>query len=222
MVISHRHKFLYFVIPKTASATLRKSLEPFVDVGWPVTTHPQHVTIAAFQRSDYVGLFADYLKFTCVRNPYDRLYSGYLQDRYAAEHYPRWTKVKKPVFDAIGDDFPTYFNEHAMQADIETDWEWICFCPMTAFATGPDGELVMDFVGRAETLDQDISTLAGLIGAPITKAPDVNVRQGRCGTRPKYLEHFDRRTLAAVNEVYRRDFELFGYEMIDPADLPSR
>jgi len=222
MVISHRYKFLYFVIPKTASATLRKSLEPFVDIGWPVTKHPQHVTVAAFLQSEHAELFDQYLKFTCVRNPYDRLYSGYLQDRFAAENYPRWTKVKKPIFDRIGDDFSTYFNDHAIRADLENDWQWICFCPMSAFALGPDGGLAMDFVGRAETLEQDIGALATLTGAPITKAPDENVRQGVCRTRPKYLEHFDRKTIASVNEIYRRDFELFGYEMIDPDELPSR
>lgn len=216
MVISHRYRFLYFVVPKTGSATLRKSLEPFVDIGWPVTQGEQHTTVPSFLRSEHASLFDDYFKFTFVRNPYDRLYSGYLQDRYAAEKSPRWAKAKKPVFDRIGDDFNAYFNDHVVHADVENDWQWICFCPMSEFAVHPGGDMAMDFIGRAESLEQDIGELAATLGVPMLKAPDENVRQGICLTEPKYLRHFDRATVAAVNRLYRRDFELFGYPMLDP------
>ncbi|MFC5570454.1 sulfotransferase family 2 domain-containing protein [Lysobacter yangpyeongensis] len=222
MVISHRHRFLHFVIPKTASATLRQSLAPFADIGWPVSKYQQHVTIAAFLRSEHAPLFPDYFKFAFVRNPYDRIYSGYLQDRYAAETYPRWIRAKKPLFDEIGDDFSTYFNEYALKADLENDWQWICFCPMSAFTVDAGGKLAMDFVGRAENLAQDIATLASRLRLPLEKAPDENVRQGLCSAEPKYLPHFDRRTIFAVNATYRRDFELFGYPMLDPDSFPER
>lgn len=221
MVISHRHEFLYFVIPKTGSATLRKSLEPYVDIGWPVSNYKQHETIREFLDSELSALFRKYKKFTFVRNPYDRLYSGYLQDRFASQNYPRWAKAKQPIFDKLGDDFPTYFNEYVLHADIVSNWEWICFCPMSEFALGPDGELAMEFVGRSENLAEDVGKLASFIGLPIVKAADENVRSGLCDAKPKYLAHFDRRTVAAINETYQQDFNLFGYEMLDPERFPS-
>jgi hypothetical protein len=221
MLISHRHRFLYFVVPKCASATLRRSLAPYADIGWPVSNFEQHVNIRRFKATEHAGLLEDYFKFTFVRNPYDRIYSGYLQDRHAGENYPRWIRAKKPIFDQIGDDFPRYFNDHVLQSDIVMDWRWICFCPMVEFSHA-DGEPRMDFVGRAETVEEDIRRLSERLGLPVAKADDENVRNGLCTPEPKYLDRYDRRTLAAVNRVYAEDFRLFGYEMIDPERLPER
>src|SRR5690606_12323699 len=107
VVISHRHRYLYFVVPKCASATVRQSLAPFTDLGYPVTKGvPQHLTIESFLKSQYAPLWeAGYLRFTFVRNPYDRLYSGWLQDRAAATRAQRWREAKAPIFERIGDDF---------------------------------------------------------------------------------------------------------------------
>lgn len=221
MLISHRHRFLYHVVPKCASATLRQSLAPFADIGWPVSNYQQHMTIADFAKTDLAGKTSGYFRFTFVRNPYDRLYSGYLQDRHAGENYGRWITAKKPIFDTIGDDFPRYFREYVEPADRLTDWRWICFCPMTAFAC-EDGRIVLDFVGHAETLEEDLSRLGDRLGIAVSKAPDHNVRNGHCAVRPKYLQHYDRATVEAVNRIYADDFALFGYDTVDPADFPQR
>lgn len=223
MLISHRHRFLYFVVPKCASATVRKSLAEFADVGWPVSNHQQHVPIDNFLNSDQSHLADSYLKFTFVRNPYDRLYSGYLQDRYASEHYPRWTTVKKPIFDEIGDDFSTYFHEHVRAADVKNDWRWICFCPMHEFARSSSGAVRVDFVGRAECVERDLAKLGERLQLPIRKAPDENVRTGTaaCTVDPKYLDKFDRRTVETVNELYEIDFKMFGYPMLNAKDFPK-
>jgi len=220
VLISHRHRFAYFVVPKCASATLRQSLAPFADIGWPVTNYQQHMTLADFARTDLAAKVEGYFRFTFVRNPYDRLYSGYLQDRHAGENYGRWIKAKKPIFDVIGDDFPRYFREYVQKADIVSDWRWICFCPMSEFAYA-DGRNVLDFVGHAETLETDLSALGERLGLQIAKAPDENVRRGHCTVRPKYLPHYDRETIAAVNRLYADDFTRFGYDMVDPDDVPA-
>ncbi|MGQ4660261.1 sulfotransferase family 2 domain-containing protein [Lysobacter sp. F6437] len=221
MLISHRHRFLYFVVPKCASATIRKSLAEFSDVGWPVSNYQQHVPIDNFLESEEGGLANEYFKLTFVRNPYDRIYSGYLQDRYAADNYPRWTTVKKPIFDRIGDDFSTYFNEFVVPADAKRDWQWICFCPMYEFAQSTSGHIGVDFVGRAENVEQDLALLGERLGLPIRKATDENVRGQPCTTKPKYLDRYDSTTIQAVNELYERDFRQFGYPMLDPAGFPG-
>lgn len=213
MLISHRHKFLYFVIPKCGSATLRTSLAPHADVGWPVSNYEQHLPVARFLQTPDAALFDDYFKFTFTRNPYDRIYSGYLQDRYASENYPRWTKEKKPIFDEIGDDFTAYLRGHVSKADIHEDWRWICFCPMVDFAHR-DGNSILDFVGKAEQLEQDMGELSVRLGIQIEKAADKNVRTGICTARPKYLGFYDQEALEIVNDLYRDDFRSFGYEMV--------
>jgi len=220
MVISHRHNFLYFVIPKCASATVRRSISPFADIGWPVANFEQHMTINRFLQTEHAGLIDRYFKFTFVRNPYDRIYSGYLQDRFASENYPRWINAKKPIFDRIGDDFSLYLNDYALTMDIAGNWEWICFCPMSEFAFLKDRN-ILDFVGKAEALESDIQALAVHLGIDIEKAPDENVRTTICMPEPKYLKMYDRRSVANVNRVYADDFKHFGYQMLDPDAFPE-
>ncbi|WP_082546098.1 sulfotransferase family 2 domain-containing protein [Rhodanobacter sp. Root627] len=216
MLISHRHKFLYFVIPKCGSATLRQSLAPHADIGWPVNNYEQHVPIKRFLLTPEAPLLSTYFRFTFTRNPYDRIYSGYLQDRFASEHYPRWTKEKKPIFDEIGEDFAAYLEHYVSTADIGSDWRWICFCPMTEFAT-LDGKNMLDFVGRAEHLEEDMNKLGDALGLTIQKAPDHNVRTGTCSESLKYIDKYTPRSIQIVNDLYAQDFANFGYTMLDPA-----
>jgi hypothetical protein len=221
MVISHRHRYLYFVVPKCASATVRQSLAPYTDIGYPVTNFAQHLPIRRFLESEHAPLFdAGYFRFTFVRNPYDRLYSGYVQDRFAATQSPRWRHAKEPVFNAIGDDFNRYMLEHVRHADRANAWQWICFCPMHEFAYR-DGQCILDFVGRAESVQDGLEALSVRLGVVITKANDVNVNV-EPGNELKYLDRYDRATIELVNDIYREDFERFGYAMVDPHTFPVR
>lgn len=222
MVISHRHRYLYFVVPKCASATVRQSLAPYTDIGYPVTKGgTQHVTIEAFLASEHAALWDQgYLRFSFVRNPYDRLYSGWLQDRFAATQSPRWRQAKAAIFERTGDDFGRYVVEHVRHADRLHAWDWICWCPMHAFVCR-DGRPALDFVGRAEDVEAGLAELSRRLGVPIAKAVDANVNVPPA-TGLKHLEHYDRATVELVNELYAEDFSLFGYAKLDPAAFPAR
>ena len=221
MNISNRFRYLYFVIPKTASATVRHSLKSYTDIGYPVTAFEQHMTIEQFLKLDgATSVFDLYFKFSFVRNPYDRIYSGYMQDRLASVTWTKWIAAKKPIFDEIGDDFNRYLQEYVSRADVLHDWEWICFCPMTAF-THRDGEYALDWHGKVETLTTDLKALEERLGIKIQKAGDLNVRT-KAEQGLKYLHKYTRTSVQLVNQLYRHDFDCFDYPMIDPGDLPDR
>lgn len=219
MIISHRRKYLYFVVPKCASATLRQSLAEHTDIGYPVTDYPQHLTMAEFMRTEHAPLMDDYFKFTFVRHPYDRLYSGYLQDRLASERYEGWIEAKGPIFRDPEMSFERYMLDHVRQADIHTAWGWICFTPMCDFAFW-EGEFRLDWFGRAEHFDADLARLSAKIGAPISRAEDRNVNTPP-STGLKYRDKYSRPMIEWVNETYRQDFEVFGYEPLDPSLFPA-
>lgn len=222
MVISHRHRYLYFVVPKCASATVRQSLAPYTDIGYPVTKGgAQHVTIEAFLASEQASLWDEgYLRFSFVRNPYDRLYSGWVQDRFAATQSPRWQRAKAAIFERTGDDFGRYVVEHVRHADRLHAWDWICWCPMHAFVCR-DGQPALDFVGRAEDVEGGLAELSKRLGIPIAKAVDANVNVPPTAGL-KHMEHYDRATIEVVNELYAEDFSLFGYDVLDPGAFPTR
>lgn len=208
MVISHRHRFVYSVIPKCGSATIRTSLASYFDEGWPVNDRlPEHATLAQITalRPEVIP----YFKFSFVRNPYDRLYSGYLQDQRAAERSKKW-RVKRPLFEG-GCSFKRYLLDYVAHADTINDWQWICFTPMTEF-THVGSICVMDFIGRAETLDADLATLSTLLHIDVPHINPVNVREGGlCTVEPKYLSQYDAETIEFVNTMYASDFTSFGY-----------
>ncbi|MQW02699.1 hypothetical protein GHK45_02275 [Sinorhizobium meliloti] len=79
--------------------------------------------------SSHADLTRDFFKFSFVRNPYDRLYSGFQQDVLAAYKLKHWEESKKPIFDRIGEDFNRYVIEYVTRADIRNDPFWICFAP---------------------------------------------------------------------------------------------
>lgn len=220
MIISHRHKYLYFVVPKCASSTVRHSIRDYSDIGYPVTEHPQHMPLRSFLASEHAGLLGRYFAFTFVRNPYDRLYSGFLQDMKAGHSNPKWIPVKQPLFNVVGDDFNRYMREYVQFADIAAAWEWICFCPMHEFAY-LDGVCRLDWIGRAEDVQGGLRELSQRLGVPIEKADDRNVHTEYRG-RLKYTAMYERETVELVNEIYRDDFRLFGYTPLNPADFPRR
>lgn len=220
MVISHRHRYLYFVVPKCASATIRQSLRDYTDVGYPVSKYPQHLTLRRFLASEHAGLLGQYFSFTFVRNPYDRLYSGFLQDRKAASTLPPWTEAKRAIFDVIGADFNRYMVNYVQHANLAAAWDWVCFCPMHEFAW-LEGTRRVDWIGRAEDVAGGLAELGVRLGIPVKPAGPFNVNCD--STAPyKYLDRYERQTVSLVNDLYREDFVRFEYPMLDPAEFPIR
>ena len=219
MIISHRRKFLYFVVPKCGSATIRHSLIEHTDIGYPVTKFTQHLPIRGFLETEYANLMGPYFKFTFVRNPYDRIYSGYIQDKFASENYGRWIKAKQPIFETIGDDFNRYMKEYVKVGDIKNDWSWISFCPMSEFSHY-NNEYRLDWFGRCESLDEDLGKLAKLVGFDLEKADNINVRVKPSGEL-KYLDRYESSTVELVNRLYQTDFDFFGYSQLNPNDFPA-
>ena len=220
MNISNRYKYLYFVTPKCASATLRISLKDYTDIGYPVSPYKQHMTMPEFVDSEHGSLMDEYFKFTFVRNPYDRLYSGFRQDQFASKNYPQWTNAKAHIFDKIGDDFNSYLLEYVAVADIKKSWDWICFTPMKEFSS-VDGQYKLDWFGKAESFEADLCHLSEQLGIEISKSENKNVVVApQAGL--KYLSKYTRKAIEWVNQTYREDFEIFDYEMLDAFDFPER
>ncbi len=219
MPLSTSKMFIYFVIPKCASATVRISIEEHVDIKRLPDFFSEHFTIDRFLESEFADLIKTYFKFTFVRNPYDKIYSGYMQDKFASENYPRWIEAKKDIFDIIGDDFNQYMQKHVANSDILGDWRWVCFTPMHAFSHHNDRYL-LDWYGRVENLENDLTYLYNKLDLGALNIENRNVRTP-ISNNLKYLDKYERKTIELVNKIYRFDFEFFGYEMLNPNNFPD-
>jgi hypothetical protein len=211
--ISDSKKFIYLVVPKAGSATVRHALGDLRNIVRPTSHFSEHIPLHRFRTSPHAHKLDLYRCFSFVRNPYDRLYSGFLQDKFAAYNLPHWRDAKQPIFDRIGNGFNRYLQEYVADADILDDLYWTCFCPMHAF-THENGVNRMQFIGRTETLSEDLRRLAKILDITIGPVLELNVRTSRDGDGLKYASLYDNRSIELVNDMYRMDFEFFGYKTL--------
>jgi Sulfotransferase family len=79
--------------------------------------------------------------------------------------------------------------------------------PQVDFLLDADGEPMVDFIGRYETLAADFVTLCDKIDIPTPALPHVNRSQHR-----HYREYFNDAARQGVANLYKEDIERFGYE----------
>ena len=140
----------------------------------------------AWRVRTYVGedIWKRYYKFSFERNPWDRQVSWY--------HYKTKSRsgAAKPSFAA--------FNADRRRAWVE-NWD--------LYTT--DGSIILDFVGRYESLDADFAKVLEAIGltGQVT-LPKTNVSKDR----KSYREYYDEASRALVADWYQPEIRHFGYE----------
>jgi len=230
MILSHEHKFIYIKTYKTGSTSVEAALSGVCGPADVITEaseqlrgvrqkpaqnyrieHPDkpgrplwkkvlgrperhyHPSVGYYEHMPawrvrkYCGeaIWNGYFKFSFERNPWDRQVSWY--------HYKTKSKpaAEKPSFEM--------FNRDKRRAWVE-NWD--------LYATG--GELIVDFVGRYETLEADFDEVLSRIGlrGQVT-LPRTNVSKGRSGS---YRDMYDDASRALVADWYAPEIRHFGYE----------
>jgi hypothetical protein len=75
------------------------------------------------------------------------------------------------------------------------------------YITDERGSIIVDFVGRFENLDRDVSSVIAALGLPSRSLPLVNKSHHR-----HYSEYYSEETKTLVAERYSRDIQFFGYQ----------
>jgi hypothetical protein len=224
-IISEEYRFIYLAIPKVASTSILNSLLPFFDLGLDRESLenlkkgiPLRGAHEKFNRSRYrinkaafLASLGDqyhhYFKFTFVRNPWDRLLSCYMS---------------KVVRSGAGMPMGKYGNV-SLRRDMtfQEFAEAVCLIPdeeanphfrsqhIFVCGEGSRKEILADFVGRFENLDEDFEFVTKRIGinAQLPHAADTtSIRSSR-----SYRDFYDEKLAEMVGERYREDIELFGY-----------
>ncbi len=214
MVISHSHRFIFIHIPKTAGSSVTRALAGFAEPPVQAWVHGllrqvgihvnyfgpvqwkqfrTHSTAAVLKRHLPEQVYSDFFKFAFVRNPWDRLVSSYyylLNNRMHHRHR-RVCSLR---------DFEEYVNYEA----------WRNKMSQTAFLVQPDGRLIVDFVGRFETLREDFAHVGRVLKLDVS-LPHINRTLHR-----DYRSYYTDRTARLVAEYWREDIEMFGYTFDGP------
>ena len=230
MIISHEHKFIFLKTKKTAGTAIEAALSELCGPRDVITPYreeseqdrkglpPQNFRIEhplkpkrplwrkllmrperyyhpsvgfyehmpAWRVRDYVGeeVWRSYFKFAFDRNPWDRQVSWYL--------YKTKTKRARPSFERFMEDRRRAYVTNYAQYTI-------------------DGSLAVDFVGRYESLEDDLNRALELAGAGArVSVPRVNVTPNKDEAR-SYRSYYSPDTQGLVAEWYEPEISLLGY-----------
>ena len=219
MIISHRHRCVYVKTRKTASTSIEIALSKFCgpddviteivardervrqDLGYrgpqnfaAVSVGGESITVAnhspAVVAREILGdSWSEYLAFTVERNPFDRVISQYYWE------LPLWER--KGVA-------PPSLGEFLADRSAEVLSNW----PL--YADGPS--VIVDHVGRYESLDADLRLISERIGLP--EPIDVSQIRTKTGWRKDRRCYRDVLSAADRNLVERicyRELAEFGY-----------
>ena len=143
--------------------------------------------------------FDRYFKFTIVRNPWDRTASFY---RFLG--YDRWCSFSR-------------FVRSYLPGKVENN-HWF-FLPQVDYLYRNGGQLLVDFVGRYESLTKDFATACQHLNIAAAELPHANNRQKKgpgfkqwLRRRPvPYTQMYDSRTRSIVAKLYEADVDAFKY-----------
>ena len=206
MIISHKHRFIFFAVPRTATHAVRQALRAHLDDGdWeqqalfgkeriPVpgiaAVRHGHISFQQLKSNLQAETWSSYFKFGFVRNPFDRYVSTCF---FLNRRNPGFAGNEAGFMrQALGN---TRFLQRVLVR------------PQHHLLTDDNGTLMMDYVGRYETLQESFDEICRHIGLAPSKLTRKNASRHR-----SYECYYDATLKQAVAGYYRKDFELFGYD----------
>lgn len=229
MIVNHTHKFIFVHVPKAAGTSVSELFSQYsryndLEVGGTelgeALQHAykrrfgltKHSTAAEIR--DVVGAdtWGGYTSFAFVRDPYARAQSTF--------HFmKRWhgnKEMKRLNFMDDLADFRAFVLSDVFSSQKAHRLLW----PQARWLQGPDGELIVDEVGRLETIDTDLQRLLsgplGLVSAEgaAQAAPKKNKSAATDAALIELLSS-DPEVEQRIWDCWQDDFKVFGYPRFD-------
>jgi len=195
-MILHKHKAIFIHVPKTGGT----SIENFFGRVWdPEISKIEDYSIMlgpSLNHCFYDKILEHhpqaptYFSFSFVRNPWAR----------AVSHY-RWFKLWRDEIKKIS------FKEFLILIS-NSDFEYKHHVrPQSDFIVDSDGNQILDFVGRFESLQEDFNHVCGKLGLKDSRLSHVN----KSGNLSVYHDFYDKESKLLVAKKYAEDIERFKY-----------
>jgi hypothetical protein len=189
----YREQGLLFIhVPKCGGSSIEAEIGTFHG----------HRSATYFAHADQ-ELFRALWKVALVRNPFDRLVSGfhYLKNHTNAPRDQRWAReVLGPIPDFFS--FLRALESRRFRIRVLC---WLHFLPQWFFLCDWNGRVLVDHVGHLDRFD----AFSTAIGARIDR--QIVGRREKASQHDDCQKYYTERTAAIVRNMYRRDFEIFGY-----------
>jgi hypothetical protein len=213
MLLSAPHNFAFIHVPKTAGSSIYGALGRYANqpnaylpnrllaclgirinhfAPWPHTKFRPHASAAVLRAWLPRPIFDSLFKFAFVRNPWDLLVSYWHYLRTKPNHRRSRIARSLPSFEA--------YIDYEIERGEFTQSSLLC---------SRDGRLLVDFVGRYESLASDFDFICRRIGIEAS-LPHVNTT-----SRGDYRDYYTPPLAARVAEAFADDVERFGYTFDD-------
>jgi hypothetical protein len=204
MLISRRLGCLFVHVPKTAGSSIDRWLQTLDPSAARILPHLSATHVPAKGKHMFASdlraglpseLWFGSFKFGFVRNPFDRLVSWYhMCLQRPDEEYRQYVVATTSCFEDFVEKSDRFTGRAAMIGFNQVDH--LC---------DDHGKPLVDFVGRFENLDADVTTVMATLGVS-GELPRFNESR-----HDAYRAYFSRRSVAVVEERFARDLEQFGY-----------
>jgi hypothetical protein len=234
MILSHRHKFIFFCNGKTGTTSIEASLE-HLDEGRRYTFDAPGLFIAKHIPPSIVrgmlpaGTWRAYFKFVFVRNPFAWVVSqwkynfnvatlpaGKVAPRVLARVNALNSRVilGRRIADLAAVEVLSGADVELLFAYLRDNFRSVPYADgkyQSSYVVDLDGAKLVDHMGRFETLAQDYAAIAARLGLK-TDIPHINRTRHR-----DFGSHYGADAAAAVARLWRQDFEALGYSPKLPA-----
>jgi|3_EtaG_2_1085321.scaffolds.fasta_scaffold78799_2 hypothetical protein len=192
-------KPIFVHVPKVAGGSIQRANIPLQLVG-------HNIRKKNYKYFKDIKKSTNQFSFTFVRNPWDRCVSAFrwLNSAGKSRHHDK----KDAENFLLGDqnDFSGFIRHYKSnnvilkQLHFKPQYQWIC---------DDYDNVLVDFIGRFENLQEDFNKLCDTIEVPREKL----VHHKKSKTKHKhYTEYYDDETRQIVAEKYSKDIEYFGYK----------
>jgi len=203
-LLRHKERFLIKFLPDL----IKKSLFPIQNRLIPLFPHP---TANNIQKELSKQIYNNYYKFGFIRNPWDWLLSYYLYMKsFKPENSPyKLTHRQIKVLNIIEEVKKISSFEEFIKwvAYKHKDFETNLFIPQKHFFTDEEGNIIVDYIGKFENLNEDFNYIVQHLGLKNTSLPHKNRTKHK-----NYREYYNDYTRKLVEEHFKEDIELFNYE----------
>ena len=217
--INHNLKAIFIHIPKNGGSYIADVLKKYYGFKNYYLQRPDHIlfcknydrsvkthenklhgTLIYYKTSPYLNKIMNmnkhkwetYYIFTFIRNPYDRIVSG-------------WNYVNK---------YNIEFKNFIQFGEKTNCWDyWHTFMSQSKHLIDIDNKIKIHFIGRLENIEEDLKTI--LYGIGIKKLYH-NPDKKNSKNHDNYIKYYeDNDILNKVNEYIKSDLNNFNYEKID-------
>jgi hypothetical protein len=228
MILSHTYEFIFICNGKTGTSSIESVLKPYqegeeFEVGVKGLYTERHVPPATLRAQLGPDVWEEYFTFAFVRNPWDWFVSQYFWN-WRAPQLSKRELLRTPVTTLRA--YWQEKEEKKRRREVET------FSPADIYETydllrryravhqadslfqynyiySPEGEKLVDFVGRFEHIEDDFQRAAQRIGL------DASLPHRNPTSHRGYQSYYTQQTSALIEDLYEVDVEAFGYSFED-------